>query len=186
MLEIIVHGIDIWQDSSTSELTVYRRVAALLDHLFMGTAIELVDGECTSESTKAAMALYNSCTGRFGLVYGRKIDWMTIVGHNNERIELSANEWKRANVSDTIALTQQAKNLRSNATILSKLIKMGCTPAILAMDWIGMCGYLYYLTFVEQHGIFVANTFAKLVIPTSLDDIESAVTTINALFKWRV
>lgn len=58
--------------------------------------------------------------------------------------ELSKNEWKRTRVSQGQCLTQQAKNIRMNKAILTKLLEllMGVDDSnkvfVLGMDWTGM------------------------------------------------
>lgn len=69
----------------------------------------------------------------------RKIDAIIATEAKIECVELSINEWKKSNVSSTVAFKQRSKNLRSNLSILNQLQRKFDIKSsnILAMDVIG-------------------------------------------------
>lgn len=69
--------------------------------------------------------------------FGSKVDLLATALLDKDLHELSSCEWKRHEVADTTLFKQQGKNLRTNASILSKLVKMGCFSSTIAMDWSG-------------------------------------------------
>ncbi|KAG0176296.1 hypothetical protein DFQ29_006317, partial [Apophysomyces sp. BC1021] len=177
-------------ETIAQDLTVYRRIASLLDLVFRNIIVKLVDGEHASSATKDAKVLnqangdLESSSPSSSSTYGRKIDLLTVVNLRQQRVEISASEWKRPNVTLGTAVKQQTKNLVTNASIISNLVMMNCSPTVLAMDWIGTAGYMYYMTYVHDLDMFVANVHTKLAIPTTINDMEKASDTINTFFKW--
>ena len=104
--------------------------------------IEFYSGECVAKSSKDTMIILQALTGSFSnyyqpKIYGSKIDLTATTRFDREQCDLCSNEWKREGVSDSVLLKQQAKNLRTHAAILSKLIKLGCSNSMIAMDWAG-------------------------------------------------
>ncbi|KAI9484685.1 hypothetical protein BDB00DRAFT_115501 [Zychaea mexicana] len=53
ILEYVIESPDDWHQVD-SEMTVYRRVASIMDYLFRSTGIKLVNGESISQCTKSA------------------------------------------------------------------------------------------------------------------------------------
>lgn len=84
-----------------SELTLYRRFAAILELVFDCTDVVLVDGEHSCEATKNVAqlnkAIFNPMQN--APAYGKKIDLM-LSYDGNTKIELSSNEWKRSKVQE--------------------------------------------------------------------------------------
>ncbi|KAG2225057.1 hypothetical protein INT45_003257 [Circinella minor] len=128
--------LDDWMsDVEESETTIYRRFAVLLDCVF-----RIRIGECVAKSGKDTMIILQALTGSFSnyyqpKIYGSKIDLIAATRHDGEQYDLCSNEWKREGVLDSVLLKQQAKHLRTNAAILSKLIKLGFSNSMIAMDW---------------------------------------------------
>ncbi|KAG2220641.1 hypothetical protein INT45_014071 [Circinella minor] len=85
--------------------------------------------------------------------------------------ELSSCEWKRYEAADATLFKQQGKNLRTNASILSKLVKMGCFSSTIAMDWSGAEGHAYTMSF--ENNVFIARPLQALVLPKRASQLES-------------
>ncbi|ORY98208.1 hypothetical protein BCR43DRAFT_264234 [Syncephalastrum racemosum] len=114
ILEYVIESADDWQPDD-SEMTVYRRVATVMDYLFRSTDVKLMDGESASQCTKSARQYMENIFGGSipDTAHGRKIDLILKRANNGGDIELSSNEFKRQRVSSTCALAQQCKNLRT-------------------------------------------------------------------------
>ncbi|KAG0192058.1 hypothetical protein DFQ28_010329 [Apophysomyces sp. BC1034] len=171
---------------SDSELTAYHHCAKLLDCLFGGTNLMLLDGEpacmAVKEEIIATHSLYPlaECNA-LSTCSIRKIDAMIATEVKKERVELSTNEWKKRNVSSAIAVKQQSKNLRFNLPILNQLERKFNiqTKNILAMDFVGCEGYLYSLG--KKEGVAVATLVKEFILPTRKSEIEHVLQTINVL-----
>ncbi|CEG65346.1 hypothetical protein RMATCC62417_02149 [Rhizopus microsporus] len=183
MIHLVAENLENWK-MIDSEMTVYRRLASLLDILFWRSSVDLVDGDCSSLSSKDAMILNQTDDSDIATSYGRKIDLMIITSTQSFRIELNSSEWKRHHASPTLVLKQQSKNLRTNASILAKLIRLADCDHVMAMDWIGTTGYMYIL--MNDNGIFVAKLMACLAIPTSFGQLKGFHKTLDSLFSWKV
>ncbi|KAI7889193.1 uncharacterized protein EV154DRAFT_287404 [Mucor mucedo] len=137
--------------STDSENTAYRHFAKMLDYLFKGTQLKVLDGEPGSLAVKEDMIsnqpLYpNTAESTHTLSTSsiKKIDAIVYMKIRKTKVELSNDEWKKPLTSTATALKQQSKNLRSNLSILNSLqqkyrIK---TESILAMAVIGYTGYI--------------------------------------------
>ncbi|ORX48043.1 hypothetical protein DM01DRAFT_251548, partial [Hesseltinella vesiculosa] len=183
-----VESFGLWHnDNKESELTFYRRFASLLDHIFIGTDIKLCDGETGSSASKAAKDLNAAifCPGDFAATYPRKIDLLYKCTEAKITIELAANEWKKSDTSQIVAMAQQSKNLRVNASILLNLVHRGVCDT-LAMEWIGNSGYLYQLTWDPSEKVFFATLITSMHIPTNVAMIGDAVVLMKALFMLKV
>ncbi|ORE03160.1 hypothetical protein BCV72DRAFT_296677 [Rhizopus microsporus var. microsporus] len=126
-----------------SKLTTFRHFTNLLDCWFRETSLKLSGGEPVCMAVKEEIIATHSLSP---LAEGnilstcsiRKIDAILATEAKKGHVELSTNEWKKSNVSLTVAFKQQSKNLRSNLPILNQLqckfnIK---TKNISAMDFI--------------------------------------------------
>ncbi|CAO3703935.1 unnamed protein product [Rhizopus stolonifer] len=189
MLDILRYMIDSISQFTErdSELTAYRHFAKLLDCLFRGTDLMLLDGEpaciAAKEEIIANHSFYPSTEDNaLSTCSIRKIDAIIATEVNKERVELSTNEWKKRNVRSAIAFKQQSKNLRSNLSILNQLERKFNiqTKNILAIDFLGYEGYLYSLE--KKEGVAVATLVEELVLPTKKPEIMNVLQTINALF----
>ncbi|CAO3702065.1 unnamed protein product [Rhizopus stolonifer] len=148
IIEQVIETADDW-DVTDSETTVYRRVGAIMNHLFRFTDIKLADGETESNCTKV-MRQYNEImynSGSQNTMHGRKIDPLMKQKSNGEPdIELSSNEFKRHGVTSHCAIVQQCKNLRINGSILGQMEALNRNHShTIAMDWVGNVGYMYIL-----------------------------------------
>ncbi|KAG0735134.1 hypothetical protein G6F23_011810 [Rhizopus arrhizus] len=124
IVEQVVRNFSRWSTyDDESELTLYRRFAALLDILFDSSDIIMIDGESVSKATKAAIDLNKTIftLGEQSPSYGRKIDLILKHSNGKKRVEVSSNEWKRMGVVADLKIKQQCKNLRTNACILHQL-----------------------------------------------------------------
>ncbi|EIE76517.1 hypothetical protein RO3G_01224 [Rhizopus delemar RA 99-880] len=170
-----------------SETTVYRRFAALLDILLDSSNIKLIDGESTSEATKASIDLNRSI---FGLgeqshSFGRRIDLMLGIKHKKQRVEISSNEFKKTIASKDVVLKQQCKNLRTNACIIQQIIaKYKINTSVMVMDFVGSFGCLYMIKKTEEQ-FYIAKPVAKLAIPYNIDQLGGLEQTLSALFQMR-
>ncbi|KAG0174681.1 hypothetical protein DFQ29_007405, partial [Apophysomyces sp. BC1021] len=167
LVEKVLEDMELWSDDENEqEITYYRRAASLLDILFKGTDIMLTDGETASYSSKIALemnkCLFNNVDA--SSTYPRKID-LLLEYDRKEKVELSSNEWKKARVSANIALSQQIRNLKVNATIINKnqSVYSSTLNRSLVMDFVGCSGYLYILEKLDD--VFVAKTIGLLVLP---------------------
>ncbi|CAO3601465.1 unnamed protein product [Absidia cylindrospora] len=165
IVEKIIRDFDRWRkDLSSSELTIYRRFASLLEILLDDTAIIMVDGEHASHATKvnAIFANINETTS----TYGRKIDLLLDV-----KLELCSNEWKVENSCQV--LKPQSKNLRVNAQILNHILLPlhQNLNQLIAMDFIGTTGYMYLLTKTTDD-FFIAKHVSRLVIPKQVENLD--------------
>ncbi|GAA5817580.1 hypothetical protein MFLAVUS_011128 [Mucor flavus] len=172
-----------------SEMSSYRHFAKILDYLFTGTDLKLLDGEPSCLSVKEEMianyALYPTSVSKehtFSMSSAKKIDAIVTTNIQKNRVELSTKEWKKSSVSSVVAVKQQSKNLRSNLSILNQLKSKYeiQTKNILAMDFVGYTGYMYNL--VEKEGVYVPNLVTELILPTQKSEIKHVFRTINALF----
>ncbi|KAI7849201.1 hypothetical protein BDC45DRAFT_574214 [Circinella umbellata] len=147
------------REDDESETTVFRRFAGLIDILCRHIIIKMKNGECVTQTTQDELIVLQAIAGFVcssnEKPYGSKIDLIATTRLDGKSYDLSSNEWKKQNASESILLKQQAKNIRTNASILSKLLRMGCwNTLILAMDWKGVNGYAYTLSFIN--GVFGA------------------------------
>ncbi|KAI8884168.1 hypothetical protein K501DRAFT_182893, partial [Backusella circina FSU 941] len=178
-----------WSSSKDeSELTIYRRFAALFDILLDSTNIEMIDGENTSEATKVSIDINRSIfgLGEQSSSYGRRIDLILGVSHGKKRVEISSNEWKRNVVSQEVVQKQQCKNLRTNACIIQQIMtRYKINTSVMAMDFVGSCGCLYMMKKTQEQ-VFIAKPVARLATPYHVDHISALKPTLNALFQMKV
>ncbi|RCH80107.1 hypothetical protein CU098_000336, partial [Rhizopus stolonifer] len=189
ILRCIIESIEDWSEAD-SELTSYRHCAKILDCLFCGTELKILDGEPGCLAAKEQMIVNHSLfpfseENALSTCAVRKVDAIVVANLKKERVELSTNEWKKSCVSSTTAMKQQSKNLRTNLSILNQLnrrynIK---TKNVVAMDFIGSVGYMYSLR--EKEGVYVANLIEELSLPRNNKEIKHVSKTINALFKFK-
>ncbi|KAI9495114.1 hypothetical protein BDB00DRAFT_271649 [Zychaea mexicana] len=112
--------------------------------------------------------------------FGCKIDMLTHGKDGEEnRVELASNEHKKANAEYDLMFEQQSKNILSNICILSQLKKRfgvdisgSSTVTPLAMDVMGLRGYLYGV--YKHEDVFVAakKSDKHIVLPTTLAEFE--------------
>ncbi|KAI7854394.1 hypothetical protein BDC45DRAFT_125313 [Circinella umbellata] len=186
--QVILQFSDWKSDPNPSETTTYRRFAMLLDYLFRNTGVIMKDGECVARTTQDALVVLQALSGQVESssqcsTYGSKIDLIAKTYLDGEEYELSSNEWKCAGASNSILLLQQAKNMRTNASILSKLIRLGGLPWTLAMDWTGTRGYAYIMSYADD--VFVAKPYQDLMIPLRSTQLTAFKSTLNFLFLWK-
>ncbi|KAI8641126.1 hypothetical protein BD408DRAFT_346648 [Parasitella parasitica] len=143
ILRCIIENVEDYSEAD-SELTSYRHCAKLLDCLFCGTEMKILDGEPGCLAAKEQMIVNHSFFPFSGenvlsTCAIRKIDAIVVTNLKKERVELSTNEWKKNCVSSTTATKQQSKNLRTNLSILNQLNRKYSikTKNVVAMDFIG-------------------------------------------------
>ncbi|KAF7722234.1 hypothetical protein EC973_003515 [Apophysomyces ossiformis] len=179
VLELVIEYITIPVKDAASETTCYRRFAMLLDFVFKGLKLELKDGDVVSEATQKVMEQnnYDELNG-----FGRKID--VLINLEDSNIALNSNEWK-SKKAESMKLKQQSKNIRSNCAILNNLYitSQGDIKSIMAMDVIGMVGYLYLLKL--KKGVYVATLVGTVFVPCALSELDAFKDTIDTLFIWR-
>ncbi|KAI8092096.1 hypothetical protein BDF21DRAFT_410937 [Thamnidium elegans] len=186
ILEKIIEDTELWRErNDEQEITSYMRFASLLDVLFKGTDIRLSDGETGSSSSRIAIET-NKCVFNgedLSPTYAQKID-LILRYDDTENVELSSNEWKKTKITNQLKLKQQSKNLRVNACILNNLNAKFCKfNETLALDLIGLHGYLYKLTKIEDY--FVATPISSIIIPKVFMDLDSFKETLTGLFFFK-
>ncbi|KAG2222007.1 hypothetical protein INT45_006707 [Circinella minor] len=105
-------------------------------------------GECVPKTTKDTMVILQALTGYIRVpgqeyAYENKIDLLVKAQMDKNDYDLCSNEWERSGATELILLKQQDKNLRTNATILSKLIRMASHNWIIATNWAELIINLY-------------------------------------------
>lgn len=81
-------------------------------------------------------------------------------------------------------LKQQSKNMRVNACIINNVQgTYGGYRSILALDVIGLKGYIYKLTKIDNY--FIATSFGAVVIPRCFSDIDSFEEVLASLFYFK-
>ncbi|CAO3601275.1 unnamed protein product [Absidia cylindrospora] len=179
VLDIVIEHFDKPLDEDASELSFYRRFATLLDHVFWNLDIKMQDGETASDAMEHNQNVYGyDATNTFG----RKID--LLLKMETGMIELSSNEWKCRKTAHMVK-RQRSKNLMSNCAILSKLyLESGAeVNQLMAMDFVGMNGYLYLLQF--KNGLFVPSVLSKIFLPTDISHLGLFKESVKALFMWK-
>ncbi|KAI7865007.1 hypothetical protein BDF14DRAFT_1111896 [Spinellus fusiger] len=186
----MLEAVENWKEKD-SELTCYRRCATMLDYVFSGSKLCILDGEPGCLATKEHILLNHSLyplseDDALSTSAIRKVDAIVVTYEKKEMIELSTNEWKKASATQSIAMKQQSKNLRTNLTILNQLKRRYSikTKNVVAMDFVGSTGYMYSLE--EKNGVHIANLVKRLLLPTSKKEIKHIPETINTLFKFKV
>ncbi|ORZ14109.1 hypothetical protein BCR42DRAFT_492744 [Absidia repens] len=170
-----------------SEATTTRRIMIIMEEIFRWTRIKLVDGEHVSECTQSMRQyneiMYGNSDDR--IQTGRKIDLLVKCGENKD-VELSSIEIKKPLAPPSLALEQQCKNLTTNGTILNYLQAISSSNLfdhVVAMDWIGMAGYMYLL--VDIDGIYYGKKLGTLTLPKSPNDFIGLKTTLDLLFGYQ-
>ncbi|CAO3612785.1 unnamed protein product [Mucor hiemalis] len=107
ILRCIIENIVDWSEAD-SELTSYLHCAKILDCLFTGTDLKILDGEPGCLDAKEQMIVNHSLfpfteENALSTYSIRKIDAIVVTNIEKEKIELSSNEWKKSCASaDTI------------------------------------------------------------------------------------
>lgn len=119
--------------------------------------------------------------------YPRKIDLLLKCQHSNRKdlIDMCSNEFKKAAVSKSVVISQQAKNMRINASILSTNGLLGVTDTMY-FDVVGTDAYLFLLRYLREHQLYLGSLVADVLhFPTNalfLGDLRSLIT---ALFQFK-
>lgn len=174
--------------SKASELTWYRKLAHILDILFRKSGISLKNGELCCDATKVARnenRLLCEDENDKKTLLGRKIKLLL----NAVCLDLSSSKWKKDGVAVSLGEQQQIKNERMNSAILKQLLKLSIDPDImsncyvLAMDWIGVCGYLF--TVKKFNDVHVAHHVGDLFLPALSSSFRDFQATLDLLFSFR-
>ncbi|CDH59288.1 predicted protein [Lichtheimia corymbifera JMRC:FSU:9682] len=128
-LAIIEHFVNNFCHWSTkhdkSEATFYRHFASILDILLADTDVIIADDETGLQSSKVAIAMNKAVfhTGDLSQSYGHKID-MILKCSTTTNVDISSNEWKKANVSKctTIAIPANMESLGALKEALEGLL----------------------------------------------------------------
>ncbi|KAL9536579.1 hypothetical protein MBANPS3_012546 [Mucor bainieri] len=102
-----------------SEAMYCSIVRSLLEVLFKGTGLEVIDGEHVPSSTQR-MSIINQSDTEFG----RRVDLMVYESCGPDEIEYSSIEFKTAHANTKLLDYQQVKNIRINTAILNDLIAL--------------------------------------------------------------
>ncbi|KAI7895015.1 uncharacterized protein EV154DRAFT_576006 [Mucor mucedo] len=171
-------------EKNGSEMTAYRKTAAILDFIFRSSS--------RGTTCKASKDIAKTQEEVFGDTiplnkgFGRRID-LLLSTHN---LELSTNEWKRKKkVSPEQCLIQQTKNIRMNKAILSKLHELPFSESednnslyTLSLYWIGYQGYMFGVE--KKDNIYVATHIRNLSMPEYLSQFPNLVHILDALYCW--
>lgn len=147
----------------------------------MGSGIDMIDGECVPESTKRMSILNQYDAAQLG----RRADILIYESYQSVDIEYAVVEFKTHSASESIQEYQQAKNIRTNATILNGFISLtkDATRGCVYMDWSGQVGYMVELFKFED--VYVAHHIAPLHLPLSLIELDEFRSDLTLLYKWR-
>ncbi|CAO3614642.1 unnamed protein product [Mucor hiemalis] len=164
IVEKVIEDTELWSKcGDEQELTFYRRFASILDVMFKGSEVILSDGETGCQSSRIAIEA-NKCVFAgedISPTYSRKID-LLLKYDEKKAIDLCSNEWKKCKVTNDIKLKQQSKNMRVNACIINNLrATYGEFHSVLALDVIGLNGYMYKLTNVDNY--FIATSCSIII-----------------------
>lgn len=181
-----IEDTELWSKcGDEQELTFYRRFGSILDVLFKGSEVILSDGETACQSSRIAMEA-NKCVFAgedTSPTYSRKID-LLLKYDEKKQIDLCSNEWKKTKVTNDLKLKQQSKNMRVNACIINNQQgTYGESHSVLALDIIGLNGYIYKLTKIDNY--FNATSFCAVVIPRCFSDIDSFEEVLASLFYFK-
>ncbi|KAI9022766.1 hypothetical protein CLU79DRAFT_143375 [Phycomyces nitens] len=191
-MEIIVRNViaddTLKPNENDSELTCYRKVASILDILLKDLNLNLLDGETTCKASKSIAKDHENIYGNnipLNRGFGRRIDLLL----STRNIELSTNKWKQKKVTQEQCLTQQAKNIRMNKAILSRLLELPLSENdseniyTLGMDWVGPRGYMFAIKKINN--IYIAKHINNLSIPEYLHQLPSFISTLKNLYIWK-
>ncbi|CEP11566.1 hypothetical protein [Parasitella parasitica] len=168
-----------------SELTCYRKVASILDIPLKDLNLNLLDGDTTCKANKSIAKDYKNIYGNYIPLKGRRINLLL----STRNIELSTNEWKRKKVTREQCLIQQAKNIRMNKAILSRLLELPLSEHdsknvyTLGMDWVAPCVYVFAVK--KNKNIYIAKHINNLSIPEYLHQLPSFIATLKNLYIWK-
>ncbi|KAG1091080.1 hypothetical protein G6F42_019522 [Rhizopus arrhizus] len=160
----------------------------LLDILLKDLNSNLLDGETTCRASKSIAKDHENIYGNsipLNRGFGRRIDLLL----STRNIELSTNEWKRKKVTQEQCLIQQAKNIRMNKAILSRLLELPLSENdsknvyTLGMDWVGPRGYMFAVKKINN--IHIAKHTNNLSIPEYLHQLPSFIATLKNLYIWK-
>ncbi|KAI8380045.1 hypothetical protein BD560DRAFT_388260 [Blakeslea trispora] len=187
IIELVIQNATRKKSDSDSEISSYRKAAAILDILLQDSFISLVDGETTCKTSKNIAKHHEDIFGSnipLSRGFGRRID--LLLSANN--VEMSTNEWKRKSATKEQCLTQQIKNIRMNKAILSKLHELPLEinePHLytLGMDWIGQRGYM--VSIQKTDNIYIARHKCNLMIPECLEQLPLFINTMKELYNWK-
>ncbi|KAI9265465.1 hypothetical protein EDC94DRAFT_669313 [Helicostylum pulchrum] len=186
IVEKVIEDTELWSKcGDEQELTFYRRFASIMDVMFKGSEVILSDGETGCQSSRIAIEA-NKCVFAgedTSPTYSRKID-LLLKYDEKKVIDLCSNERKKSKVTNDLKLKQQSKNMRVNACIINNLQgTYGGSHSVLALDVIGLNGYMYKLTKVDNY--FITTSFCAIVIPRCFSDIDSFEEVLVSLFYFK-
>ncbi|ORX53505.1 hypothetical protein DM01DRAFT_43573 [Hesseltinella vesiculosa] len=172
-----------------SELTSYRQAAKILDIVLCDQPLEMLDGEIVSKATSDVAKQNAKLFGANNVSkFGRRID-LIVSSNPVDRVELSTNEWKRSTATHKVLSRQRSKNARSNKAILKNLMSLPFQERhkdkvfTMAMDWNGPVGCMFVVA--PYDNIFYTEEIASLAIPVYMDDLETFLPTLDAIYMWK-
>ncbi|KAG2212460.1 hypothetical protein INT46_007997 [Mucor plumbeus] len=179
ILDYMVADALLLPDIKASELTWYRKTVHILDILFRKSGVSL------NELARNENKLLCDDNDDKKPVLGRKLDLLLNAASMNK----SSSEWKKGGVCASLVEQQQIKNVRANSAILRQLHKLPIDEErkpnvyVLAIDWIGVCGYIFAVKEINE--AHVAHHIGDLVLPASLSSFQDFQTTPDLLFSFR-
>ncbi|CAO3668125.1 unnamed protein product [Rhizopus stolonifer] len=96
--------------------------------------------------------------------------------------ELNTNEFKKFDTSTLVIMTQQIKNLKNNAAVMTESIKMVDDTDIIinGIDFIGDFGYTYEMMNYED--VVIALPISTMNTPKDIASLKSFRSTLNVIY----
>ncbi|CAO3703367.1 unnamed protein product [Rhizopus stolonifer] len=185
IIEYLLNSFPIWKKTKApSELSSFRKFVTILEYALADTDIIVCDGEHKLKASAKHMQLNDelfrresSSTGTYS--FGRKIDFIMKDSDDNE---LNTNEFKKFDTSTLVIMTQQIKNLRNNAAIVTESMKMiGDADVIInGIDFIGDFGYTYEMMNYED--VIIALPISTVNTPKDIASLKGFRSTLNIIY----
>ncbi|CAO3630855.1 unnamed protein product [Mucor fragilis] len=183
VIEYLVLMIRRKEQRHSSELAFYRVTAHIMDIILSNSSLKLVDGENCSQATKSEQkanqkAFCDDDDAKKSI--GRKIDLIV----SDKGCELSSSEWKKQATSPLTIEQQHVKNIRTNASMLKKMLSLCGEDApmcVVGMEWLGLVGCVYSVE--KLNDVYVMDDAGTLVVPDTLSTLSLIVDTLDMLYK---
>ncbi|KAI7879558.1 uncharacterized protein EV154DRAFT_606377 [Mucor mucedo] len=144
------------EQRNSSELAFYRVTAHIMDIILNNSSLKLVDGENCSQATKSEQkANQKAFCDDDAKSTGRKID-----------------------------LVQHIKNIRTNASMLKKMLSLcgeDASLCVVGMEWLGLVGCVYSVE--KLNDVYVMYDAGTLIVPDTLSTLSLIVNTLDMLYK---
>ncbi|KAL7328105.1 hypothetical protein PS15p_206427 [Mucor circinelloides] len=183
VIEYLVSMMRRKEQRHSSELAFYRVTAHIMDIILSNSSLKLVDGENCSQATKneqkANQKVFCDDDDAKKSI-GRKIDMIV----SDKGCELSSSEWKKQATSPLTIEQQHVKNIRTNASMLKKMLSLCGEDALMCvvgMEWLGLVGCVYSVE--KLNDVYVMDEAGTLIVPDTLSTLSLIVDTLDMLYK---